>query len=658
MVSVLTKEKFNDFLGEAKEDINWVVDVETNGLDSYEGSQLCGVGVGLYRSNKTWYFPFRHQQGSNLDIDLLEPLMELMSTRKSLIGHNLKFDIHFLVKDGLDITNVRLVDTLVMCRITEPTTERKLGLTDMLVKRFGNSYGEYDLETKRVLRANKWNKDFSLSPHDLLGPYCEIDVSSTNKLFKDCLRRIKVSKQEKIWQLQIELTKVLFKMEHRGIKIDNAYAKTAIERLDKRRGEVSKEIFDLVGYEFKILSSTKAVTEAMETVGIRPTRVTPKGNPSWSEEALIATQSKLGGLIAQYRNLSKLQATYLEPYVDKDVMHTIFKNWGTVTGRLSSASPNLQNIPREFTGLSGSELTTEQKDELLNRLVKNKFASPTGWESEALQAWSFLEGDKSDDSTQVTARRIVIPRQDYNMVSFDYSQMEVRMFLVYVGQPEMLSLMKQGGIDFHSETAKIAFQVTEDHPEWDFYRQAAKNITFGVIYGIGKNKLAHEMGVTPIEAFRYKKQYFENMKGSREFFNRVVNTIQTRGWVRNKYGRIYKIGNPEWGYKAVNYLVQGTSAEILSERMVEIDKFLSAYKSNLLVQIHDEIIVEIHKDEMALIPSIQTLLQENSLGMDLEVDVELCAPSWATKKKLDEAKITIEDPVFTEELVANVAGVW
>jgi DNA polymerase-1 len=244
------------------------------------------------------------------------------------------------------------------------------------------------------------------------------------------------------------------------------------------------------------------------------------------------------------------------------------------------------------------------------------------------------------------------------MVAFDYSQMEVRMFLVYVGQPEMLALMEKGGIDFHSETAKIAFNIKEDHPEWEFYRQAAKSITFGVIYGIGKDKLAHEMGVSPTEAFRYKKQYFENMKGSREFFNRVVNTIQTRGWVRNKYGRIYRIGNPEWGYKAVNYLVQGTSAEILSERMIEIDKFLSGYKSNLLVQIHDEIIVEIHKDEMDLIPTIQTLLQDNSLDMDLEVDIELCTPSWATKTKLDEAKTSAEDLIIAEEPVANSVGSW
>jgi DNA polymerase-1 len=512
--------------------------------------------------------------------------------------------------------------------------ERQLGLTHMLVKRFGEAYGEYDLETKRVLRTNKWNKDFSLSPHDILGPYCETDVSSTNKLFKDCLKRIKDSKQLKVWQIQIQLTKVLFNMECRGIKIDTSYAKQAITKLENRRAEVAKEIYELVGYEFKILSSTKAVTDAMQTMNLKPTKLTPKGNPSWSEEALVASQSELGGLIAQYRNLTKLQSTYLEPYADKEVMHTIFKNWGTVTGRLSSASPNLQNIPRDFTGLGGENLSEAQRSELLARLVKNKFASTTGWSPEALQSWAFLEGDKADDETQVTARRIVIPRKNYNMVAFDYSQMEVRVFLLYVGQPEMIAMMEKGGIDFHSETAKIAFNIKEDHPEWEFYRQAAKSITFGVIYGIGKDKLAHEMGVSSPEAARYKKQYFENMKGSREFFNKVVGTIQTRGWVRNKYGRIYRITNKEWGYKAVNYLVQGTSAEILSERMIEVDKFLSEYKSNLLVQIHDEIIVEIHEDEMYLIPTVQRLLMDNSLGMHLEVDTELCNPSWATKTKL------------------------
>ena len=631
MASVLTPTDFEHFVAVASGEENWCVDVETNGFSPYDGNQICGIGVAFLNRPETFYFPFRHQQGDNLDIDLLDSLMRLMSSRSALIGHNLKFDTHFLVSDGLDITGIRLIDTLVLCRITEPTTERTLGLTYMLTKRFGKEYGEYDLMTKKILRQNKWNKDFSLAPQDILGPYCEKDVESTVLLFKDCLRLVEASAQNAIMDMMVNLTTVLFRMEQRGIRIDRHYAAQAVNSIQVRRDVVEKMIYALTDYEFNILSSTKQISLAMDSVGIHPTMLTEKGNPSWKEESLIATGSELGGLIAQYRNLSKMQSTYLEPYTGTDEMHSIFKNWGTVTGRLASASPNLQNLPRDFSRILGNILTQDEYEELRGRLKKNKGALADHWSNDILQAWSYLGGGKlNNDATEVTPRRLVIPRDDYHMIAFDYSQMEVRMFLLYVGQPEMIELMKKEKIDFHAETAKIAFKITEDHPEFEFYRQAAKNITFGVIYGIGKANLAQAMGVTPTQALQYKNTYFANMRGSRQFFDRVVKTIETRGWVRNKYGRIYRVPH-NWGYKAVNYLVQGTSADILSERMIEIDTFLQPYKTNMLMQIHDEIIFEVHKDEVHLIPLIKEIMLKNSLGMDLEVDMEWCKPSWASK---------------------------
>tara|TARA_R110000824_G_scaffold9814_3_gene43424 strand:+ start:2197 stop:4194 length:1998 start_codon:yes stop_codon:yes gene_type:complete len=632
MASVLTPTEFENFVAVASGEENWCVDVETNGFSPYDGNQICGIGVAFTTRPETYYFPFRHQQGANLDIDLLDPLLSLMSSREALIGHNLKFDVHFLASDGLNTSSLKLIDTLVLCRITESTTERTLGLTYMLTKRFGKEYGEYDLMTKKTLKKNKWNKDFSLAPQDILGPYCEKDVESTVKLFKDCILKIDKSKQVFIMDMMIELTKVLFNMERRGIRIDKEYARRAVSAVQARRDEVEKMVYALTGYEFNILSSTKQISLAMNSVGILPTMLTEKGNPSWKEEALVATASELGGLVAQYRNLSKLQSTYLEPYMDVEEMHSVFKNWGTVTGRLSSANPNLQNLPRDFSRIQGNTLTQTELGELKERLAKDKNADRNAaWTDEALQAWSYLGGGKlKNDDVEITARRLVIPRDDYHMVSFDYSQMEVRMFLFYVGQPEMLEKMKEGGVDFHSESAKIAFNVAEDASDFDFYRQAAKAITFGVIYGQGKNKLAQALGVSPQKAQQYKNTYFAGMKGSRQFFDRVVKTVETRGWVRNKYGRVYKVP-ANWGYKAVNYLVQGTSAEILSERMIEIDRFLTPYKSNMLMQIHDEIILEIHVSEQHIIPQIKEIMLKNSMDMDLAVDMEWCKPSWANK---------------------------
>ena len=249
-----------------------------------------------------------------------------------------------------------------------------------------------------------------------------------------------------------------------------------------------------------------------------------------------------------------------------------------------------------------------------------------------------MGGDKFNpqDTRQIAIRNLFIPRDDYKMIAYDYSQMEVRVFMNYVNNEEMNELMKQDNVDFHGEAAKIAFNITEDDPQFKFYRQLAKSITFGVIYGIGKDKLAMQLNTTPELAADYKKTYLENMKGSKRFFNSVVKTIKTEGRVRNKYGRVYRVPS-EFGYKGVNYLIQGTSADIMSERMVAVAKYLKDKQSNLLLQVHDEIICEVHKDEVdEVAPKVKELMKENSLNIPLEVDMEVCYPSWATKTDFED----------------------
>ena len=130
---------------------------------------------------------------------------------------------------------------------------------------------------------------------------------------------------------------------------------------------------------------------------------------------------------------------------------------------------------------------------------------------------------------------------------------------------------------------------------------------------------------------RYKGQYFKGLPGSKEFFASVIRAVEDRGWIKNRYGRLYQIDS-DIAYKGVNYLVQGTSADILNERMIQVYEYLKNKKSNILLQVHDEIICEIHDDEIRSVPhQVQQLLEVNSLGIPLKVDIALCAPSWATK---------------------------
>lgn len=625
---------FAEVLTQLRSSDTWIVDVETNGLDYFGMNQICGIGIAI--EDYAYYFPVRHQQGTNLPPTALKELIAMMNLRKTLIGYNVKFDLHFLQQDGLDVTNIELIDVLVMVRLTEPAVVKDLDLTSTLKRSYGDEAGAYDIETKKVLRSNKWNKDFSLAPPTILGPYCIKDVEWTRTLYNDRLAKLESTNQMDIFKMEIDLTKVLLNMEESGISVDTKYAEYVMGKIEQRKSEIEGQIYKDVG-EFNI-NSTAQLGEIFNDNGIFSPESTPKGKQSWGEAALIQINHPLAGLVRQYRTLEKLRSTYIEPYLEKPIMHTSFCNWGTLTGRLSSREPNLQNIPRNYFRLSNEELTGDQLRDVRSRvsaLIASKGgSSQTQLSDNVIQTWGYLGDEYYDDTdpTQIAIRRLFVSRPDKTLIGFDYSQMEVRVFLSYLKNEEIDELLKRSDTDFHGEAAKLAFDVEEESKDFKFYRQMAKAITFGTIYGIGRNKLAVQLGTTPIEAGRYKKQYFAGLKGSKEFFDSVVSTVENRGWIRNRYGRLYRI-KKELGYKGVNYLVQGTSADILSERMIAVAAYLADKKSNMLLQVHDEIICEIDNSELDEVPNhIKSLLEENSLNIPLYVDMEECSPSWATKK--------------------------
>ena len=619
-----------------------VVDVETNGLEPYGMNQICGVGVSPSDSETSYYFPVRHQQGTNLDPLCYENLIEFLNwSPKTFIGYNIKFDLHFLMQDGLNIKDHSLFDVLVMVRLTEPSTINDLDLTSTLKRTYGEHAAAYDIETKKYLKSNKWHKDFSLSPPNILGEYCKADVDWTRRLYWDTRQKIERSGQQDVWDLEVDLTAVLLEMEKSGVALDNRYILKTMERIEERQKEIAEKIFNVVG-EFNI-NSTQQLGEILNNEGIFSPVKTPKGKQSWGEEALVQINHPIAGNIRQYRTLRKLHTTYLEPYVDLNEVHTSFCNWGTLTGRLSSREPNLQNIPRNHFILADKVLDETEQEETrqkINAIIAAKGGSASvELDSEVLNTWSFI-GDESyceEDEAQIAMRRMFQPRPNTYLVSFDYSQMEVRVFLSYFENDEIRELLRKEDVDFHGEAAKLAFSVQEEDDDFKFYRQMAKAITFGTIYGIGNKKLAVQLGTSPQEAGKYKKRYFAGLKGSKEFFDNVVKTVEERGWIKNRYGRIYRIPS-KFAYKGVNYLVQGTSADIMNERLIEAHRHLNGRKSNILLQVHDEIICEIHKDEIRTVPEeIQKILSTNTLGIPLQVDMELCDPTWASKIDMEKA---------------------
>ena len=645
---IVTKDTFENTLLSLPKTSEFIIDVETNGLDPYNMNQLCGIGLTNMSDSATYYFPFRHQSDEpNLSQSNLEALVAYINEYcKTLIGYNVKFDAKFLENEGINIDSMKLVDVLVMVRMTEPTTINQLSLTDTINRSYGEEAGQYDIDTKQVLRKNKWNKDFSLSPPSVLGPYCIKDVEWTRRVYTDRLVKLEETKQTELFKFQCELTKTLYDMEKRGVPINNQYAKVAHEKMMKRIADLKLQVHELAGQEFNI-SSPKQIGEIFNGMGVHSPARTGTGAEAWNEAVLVQLNNPLAGMIRQYRTLVKYCSTYIEPYLEMPVLHTNFCNWGTVTGRLSSRNPNLQNIPRDVVYVEDRQLTDADKVDIKDRvaaLISSKGGnSRTELTDDVIKTWSFLGGDKFNqyDPKQVAIRHLFIPRPGYKMVAYDYSQMEVRVFMYYVNNDEMNELMKQENVDFHGEAAKIAFNIEESDPQFKFFRQLAKSITFGVIYGIGRDKLSMQLNTTPIEAANYKTTYLNNMKGSKRFFDAVVRTIKTRGTVRSRYNRIYKVP-ADFAYRGVNYLIQGTSADIMSERMVEVHKYLQNKKSNLLLQVHDEIICEIHEDEFdEVADKVKELMIVNTLNIPLEVDMEICDPSWAIKKDADEKETNI-----------------
>jgi DNA polymerase-1 len=326
---IVTKEKFNVALQDLATYDTWCVDVETNGLNPYAYNQVCGVGIGGYKDGQTtssvYYFPFLHHQGTNLGQWEQTQLIEQLNQVETLLGYNIKFDLRFLEKMGVKVNGQKLIDVIVLVRLCADIDVREFSLTETLKRYYGLEAAAYDIETKKCLKQNKWNKDFSMAPVELLGPYCEQDVYWTLELYKSCTKQILKMNQESVADLESQLTTVLYDMEGRGIEIDKEYAVQAIAKIDKRSCEVEEQIWKLTGSEFNI-SSSQQVGEVLNRLGIHSPTKTPKGKESWGEAALVQINNPIAGLIRQYRSLEKLKSTYLEPYIDLNTLHTTFCN--------------------------------------------------------------------------------------------------------------------------------------------------------------------------------------------------------------------------------------------------------------------------------------------------------------------------------------------
>jgi DNA polymerase I len=669
-----------------------VVDTETSGLQPWLDDRMCGIGVCL-DDWTTYYFPFRHKPDlgqhplftgltdfvdGNLPMDWLPELLNVLSKPSCLIGHNIKFDLAVLHQDGFVLGDYqRLEETLVGARLyyTEEHPEMDLGhiAKTVLGPRFKDWKGDFAGKIPTYKPINEEGKKVNVKRYDMVSAvdtadYCESDCWVTRKARDFFHKHIVETKQERVWEQECELLRVLWDMERDGVYQDHGYVREVLPRMYAKVEEMCNTIHEIVGYKFDVLS-LKQLTKAFDHIGLKSPHLTPKGNPKWALAEILGIDHPIGQMVINVRLLTKTITTFFEPALrnSNQTSHCSFKSWGTVTGRMSCHNPNMQNINKALQKLGDNEEDAETLAALKVMIGARQgstveMTTVTGRKVGGHTAAGVLSmaSEYNDDGDTVAVRRMYVPRPGFHLYMFDYSQMEMRVFSDFVVDPELTKLLDDPASDFHDTVTTKVWGIEKDNKLWDFYRNLAKTVNFGLIFGLGVAKLAIQMQKTEEEAREFKKQYFDRFPAAYEFVSSVNRAIAGRGkllnsfttytykgkeytrqdrgpgYIYNRFHRRYELSQ-ERNYVGVNYLVQGTAADIVKNRMIAVSKFLKEerLRSRLLIQVHDELDMEIAvEEESYLAPKIVEIMQERQIKTLLPVEASKGFPSWAHKQKV------------------------
>jgi DNA polymerase-1 len=568
-----------------------VVDTETTSLDPL-AAQLVGVSL-CTDTKQAWYIPCGHRdEGGDLlpgqltleDIlELLGPLLTDPALAK--IGHNLKYDYAVLAgpqNGGIQLTGP-LYDTMIGAWLLNPD-HRSYKLDDLCQ--------QLDLKMtsfSEVTQGDKRADAFCRVPLEEAKNYSCEDVYGTLRLFK--LQEPELQ-EVGLWKLFVELegplVPVLATMENNGVLVDSEVLKNLAEEFAGRLAELETQIYAVAGHPFNIKSSQQLAQVLFEELKLPKGRKTKTGY-STDIKVLekLSHKHELPALIVQFRNLAKLKSTYvdkLQTHVSSisGRVHSSFNQCGTATGRLSSSNPNLQNIP----------IRTEE-----GRRIRSAFVAAPGC----------------------------------SLLSADYSQIDLRVLAHYSQDPALLDAFRNDR-DVHSQTAADIFRVSLPllTPEM---RRVAKTINFGIIYGMSSFGLASQLGITRKEAQTFIDRYFEHYPGIKSFMDSVIEQAGEDGYVTTLLGRRRQLPDIKTSNRnrrefaertAINTPIQGTAADIIKLAMLEVhEKLKKLTGTRMILQIHDELVLEIQEEEIPATTAMVTEAMESVLTLDVPLKVNI-----------------------------------
>jgi len=581
--AVISPGELHVFLTGIRDEV--AIDLEAAGRNPLT-DDLIGVSVCNER-DKALYIPLGHSElaasGGQMGLrDVARELSPVLQDQAiSKIGHNLKYELVMLCRNGIPVSG-KLFDTMIAAYLLNPNKPNH-SLEEV-------SFEYLSRVKKSFTELLKKRKSIAEIPVGEAAPYTAECVALSYELKDILFRKLGEEGLLDIYlNVEMPLMPVLADMEMAGIKIDTALLKSLSDEVFAEVESIQQRIFFLAGEEFNINSPKQLGTILFQSLGLTPTKKTKTGF-STGVEVLedLCEFHELPREVLEYRSLTKLKSTYLDTLpllvnAQTGRLHTSFNQTATATGRLSSTDPNLQNIP--VRGEWGKRI-----------------------------------------------RRAFITEPGNVLISADYSQVELRI-LAHLSKDENLIAAFREEEDVHTRTAAELFGVRPDQVTSEM-RRTAKTVNFGVIYGISAFGLSESLNVERKDAEKYIRQYFERHPGVSEYIKNSLKEAKEKGYVTTLFGRKRPV--PELQSRnrtiqqqgerlAVNSPIQGAAADIIKMAMIQIWKDLQERKlrTKMVLQVHDELLFEAPEPELEAVLGIVKEGMENAVTLSVPLKVDI-----------------------------------
>lgn len=589
-VTILDQETFDSWLEKLKRSALFAFDLETDSLDTLTAN-IIGLSFAV-APGEAAYLPVAHdyldapdQLDRNAVLAQLKPLLEDKNALK--VGQNLKFDRSVLKNYDIELAGIKFDTMLESYMLNTVVGKHDM---DSLAARWLN---HKTVTFTEIAGKGKNQLTFNQIALEQAAHYAAEDADVTLQLHLKMWPELeKEAGPKKVFEeIEMPLLTVISRIERNGVLIDQHILAKHSQELTARLKELEEKAHELAGEPFNLSSTKQLQTILFEKQGIKPTKKTPGGAPSTSEEVLaeLALDYPLPKVILEHRGLSKLKSTYtdklpqmINPRTGR--VHTSYQQAVTATGRLSSTDPNLQNIP----------VRNEE-----GRRIRQAFIAPEGC----------------------------------RIVAADYSQIELRI-MAHLSQDKGLLAAFAEGQDIHRATAAEVFGVSVDNVTSE-QRRSAKAINFGLIYGMSAFGLSRQLNIGAGEAKVYMDRYFERYPGVLKYMETTRQQASEQGYVSTLDGRrlwlpdiksANAIRRKAAERAAINAPMQGTAADIIKRAMIDVDAWLQepdAPQVTMIMQVHDELVFEIKEQDVETASAKIRQLMENSMKLDVPLRVDV-----------------------------------